>query len=57
MEAIVTAAIGAAIKLVELLFLGLKAGSLTQANIEREIRRINDQERSLIARWWSIARD
>jgi hypothetical protein len=56
MEAIITAAIGAAVKLVELIFLGAKAPNLTQEDIDQELERINEKERQLIAKWWSIVR-
>jgi len=54
MEAIIAASIGAATKLIELIFLGFKAPHLTQTDIEKEIKRIEDKEKKLISKWWSM---
>lgn len=56
MEAIITAAIGAAVKLVELIFLGTKSKDLSQDEIDREIKRIADKEQSLVDKWWNIVK-
>ena len=56
MEMIITAAIGAAVKLVQLIFLAQRAPGLAQEDIDREIEKINQKEREMITRWWSIVR-